>query len=49
MIVLIGLALLLVWQVFVHHTRASAQEEPAMVTISPATWHAPCSSEVQES
>jgi preprotein translocase subunit SecG len=33
MIVLIGLLLLLIWQVELHHERGSANDEPAVVTL----------------
>ena len=33
MIALIGLLLLLIWQVELHHERGSASDEPAVVTL----------------
>jgi uncharacterized membrane protein len=33
MIALIGLLLLLIWQVQLHHERGSASDEPAVVTL----------------
>jgi len=35
MIVLLGLAILLMWHVYVHHTRGLIPEEPSVVSIRP--------------
>jgi hypothetical protein len=35
MVILLGLALLLMWHVYVHHTRGIVQEEPSVVVIRP--------------
>jgi hypothetical protein len=35
MIVLLGLALLLMWHVYVHHSRGLIPEEPSVVSIRP--------------
>ena len=35
MVILLGLALLLMWHVYVHHSRGIAPEEPSVVSIRP--------------
>jgi len=35
MVILLGLALLLMWHVYVHHTRGLEPEEPSVVSIRP--------------
>ena len=35
MIVLLGLALVMMWHVYVHHERGFTSEEPSVVSVSP--------------
>jgi len=35
MVLLLGLALVLMWNVYVHHTRGTTPDEPSVVSIKP--------------
>jgi hypothetical protein len=35
MVILLGLALLMMWHVYVHHTRGLTPDEPSVVSIRP--------------